>query len=333
MVARRVWTAAAMGVGVVVVAVVIALSLLAKNKAEREATRARDAMVASAVQADALLGAAQDAVRAGAPERAVAILKQSIAEHPSDEELRLALAELLLRTGDAAGALEQYEAVLASGHDQPAELWHAAGSVARVAGRADRAVTLLAEAVQREPGSAAYAVALGQARLALGDVGGAKADLVRAGSLDASIALVWGSLAEIHLQENAPGLARDLARRARELEPDVAVWRVIEARALNRLGEPEAALAVLAALAPRERHTGGVLTTLGQSYGLLDRPADAAREYAEAWRADPARGDLAYEAALWFERAGETERAREMARTAVAGGEERGRGLLERLNP
>ncbi len=322
-----------MAAGVVAAAIAIAVTLLSRNEAARAETRARDAAVASAAQADALLGVARDAVRSGSPERAVAILKQAVAEHPADEELRLALAELLLRTGDARGSLEQYEAVLTGGADQPAEVWYAAGAVARVAGQADRAVALLERAVEGEPGSATYAVALGQARLAVGDAEGAKADLVRAGALDGSIALVWGTLAEIHLRENSPGLARDLAKRARELEPGVGAWRVIEARALNRLGEPEGALAVLGALSPKERRTGGVLTTIGQSYGLLERPADAGEEYAQAWRAEPGRVELAYEAALWFERAGEAERARDLARAAVAGGEERGRAVLERLTP
>jgi predicted Zn-dependent protease len=298
--------------------------------ARRDARAAGGTATANAETVEALLAASQSAVRGGMPERALAILEGAVAEHGGDADLRLALAELLVRTGEHGAALSQFEAVLASG-ERPADVWYAAGTVARLAGRPGRAVELLSEASSRDPGSAVYALHLGQARLALGQIEAAKADLLRAGALDEGLAIVWGTLAEIALRENSGELARDLAARARGLEPGVGAWRVIEARALNRTGDPRSALAVLAALGTGEARSDGVLRTKGESHGLLGRPGDAAEMYAEAWRAEPGRTHLAYESAVWFERAGDGEAALEMARSAAAGGEARASGLVERL--
>ena len=78
---------------------------------------------------------------------------------------------------------------------------------------------------------------------------------------------------------------------------------MIEARALKRLGDPQAALDLLAALVPPERYNAGVLATAGECLGLLGRPGDAASWYEEAALANPDDAELAAEAARWRERA------------------------------
>ncbi|MEM7756296.1 MAG: hypothetical protein AAF297_11735, partial [Planctomycetota bacterium] len=118
-------------------------------------------------------------------------------------------------------------------------------------------------------------------------------------------------------------IARDMARRARELEPTVTAWRVIEARASNRLGDADTALILLGGVGPESATNDGVLRTKGEAFGLLGRPGDAARMYAEAGRP--------YDAAVWFERAGEIESAITAARRAASAGDERGAGLVARL--
>ena len=278
--------------------------------------------IAPLATSQAVIDASQAALRADEPERGVAMLSSAIAQHPGDTELRLALAELLVRTGDHAAAADQFAEVIAAG-DADAGTLYAAGSVARLAGQTERAIEWLAEASRREPANPNYAVHLGQARLAIGDSAAAKADLMRAVTLDEGLALAWGTLGEIHLQENDADIANDMARRARKLEPDVVAWRVIEARSLNRLGNPETALAVLRAAGPESARMDGVLSTRAASYGLLKQPGEAAEMYAEAGRP--------YDAALWFERAGDTAQATESAEAAVRGGDERARAILQRL--
>jgi len=229
------------------------------------------APVASAATVDALLEAARVAVRTEEPGRGVAILSAGVAEHPADVELRLALAELLVRTGDHAAAADQFAEAIALGTIDGATLY-AAGSVARLTGQNDRAADWLGRAVRAEPANPGYAVHFAQTLLARGDVEGAKAELVRAVALDESLAIAWGTLGEIHLRENNAELARDMARRARVLEPAVTAWRVIEARALNRLGEPRLALEVLAAVGPEAEGVGAVERLREQSRGLLGGP-------------------------------------------------------------
>ncbi|MEM1185093.1 MAG: tetratricopeptide repeat protein [Planctomycetota bacterium] len=285
---------------------------------------APEPQVAPAATAEALLEAARAAVRSDEPEKGVAVLRSAVGQFPEDPDLRLALAEVLVRTGDYQGATDQFAFVISAG-GADAQTLYAAGSVARNAGQPERAVAWLAEASQRAPADPAIALHLGQARLALGETASAKADLLRAATLDEGLAIAWGTLGEIALRENNSGIARDMARRARGLEPTVAAWRVIEARALNRLGAPADALQVLAGVGPDAKASDGVLKTQGESFGLLGRPEEAAALYESVGRD--------YDAALWFERAGLMGEALAAARRAAEAGDHRANALVERRGP
>jgi hypothetical protein len=81
------------------------------------------------------------------------------------------------------------------------------------------------------------------------------------------------------------------------------VWRVLEARILTRNNQPEQALAALTGLDLAQRLEPGVLQTMSECLGMLSRPADAAKLYSQASDTQPLRGDLALQAALWWERA------------------------------
>jgi hypothetical protein len=107
---------------------------------------------------------------------------------------------------------------------------------------------------------------------------------------------------------------------------------LVEARILNRRGEAEQAAAVLTALRADQRAEPAVLGVLAESYGLMRKPAEAAAMYAQASRAAASPNpELAYQAALWFERAGDKAQAMSFAKTAALLGHADAADLAKRL--
>jgi predicted Zn-dependent protease len=146
----------------------------------------------------------------------------------------------------------------------------------------------------------------------------ATASLLRATHLNPDLGEAWGTLAEIALRNDQLSIAEQHLEKARKLQPDVVRWRLVEARILNRRGQAEQAAAVLTALRPEQRNEPVVLGVLAESYGLMRRPADAAAIYAQASKAAATPSpELAYQAALWFERAGDKGQAMGFAKTAA----------------
>lgn len=278
----------------------------------------------------AALEAARAYVLRGEPAKADAVLREAITRFPDDHDLRVARAEVLLGLGREPEAYAEYVAALAIG-PRPAALEFAAGTVALRLGQGARAVEHFALARAQEPSNAAYALYLGQAQLAQGELSSAKASLLQAAHLDESNAVAWGALAEIALRENNLHLAIQHARRARGLQPQVAAWRVIEARALVRQGDPEGALALLRALDPSELYQKPVLELAGRCYGLLRRPELAAALYASAAEASRGDAELLYQTALWFQRAGDRGEALAYAQRAQAAGHPDAEALAQRL--
>jgi hypothetical protein len=65
---------------------------------------------------------------------------------------------------------------------------------------------------------------------------------------------------------------------------------------------------------------------------MLQRPGDAAAIFANAVEARPRHPELAFEAAVWYERAGDLANARAFAERASMLGSEPGRQMVERLS-
>lgn len=276
----------------------------------------RDARQPASPEAvEAILESARRHAAAGESGQARAVLRAAVEQHAMVREFRLALAELLVAQQDYAGAYAEYEAALAIGPRDPATEF-AAGIAAQKSGRPERAVEHYATAQAGDPSNAAYALWLGQAQLALGRTAEGKASVLRAANLDPDNATAWGLLADTALRENKLDLALQHVARARRLEPDAAAWRVIEARALKRQGKPEAALLVLGTIEQGQPSDPGVLRLMGECYGLLDRPRDAAELFARASDRKPGSAELAREAAAWLDRAGDAARAAEYRRRA-----------------
>ncbi len=284
-------------------------------------------------------------------QRAEAVLADAVEKHPFDKSLRLTQAQAFIgqqKWKDAYAAYQSAIAIVqstrggagdgaaATSAKQPvtkeeADLHFQAGTIAAKAGLMERSVEHYTMAQAGDPGEPKYPLYLAMVQLKLGQDTPAMASLIRATKLNPDLAEAWGTLAELELRQNHLGLAAQHLDKAKKLQPEVARWRIIEARLLNRQGDAERAATVLLALDPATRQTPQVLELLAESYGLLGKPEEAAAAYAEAARTKVDDPELAYQAAAWCERAGKIEEAKRFARAADAMGDERGAELLKEL--
>jgi len=271
---------------------------------------------ASTAKLDAILNAAESCRRTGENGKAEAILKQAIVEHPSEQRLYILYAEVLSADARLDEAYSNYEKALAIG-PREGEVEFAAGTLANMRGRFDRAIEHYSAAQTANPSDYRVPLFLGQVQLKMERIDEAKKSLLLSAKLKPDIPVTWGTLADIALRENKPSIALTHIAKAREIDPQATMWRVIEARAHKREGNPEKALTLLIGLDVNQRREPGVLPLMAECFGMLGKPAEAAAIYTQAADQDQARGELAYEAALWLERAGEKEKAGPYARRAA----------------
>ena len=299
---------------------------------------------------------------------ATAILSKLTEQAPTDQRVRMALAQALLGERSFSKAYEQYEAAISldgssSGGVQAviaqnpklAQLHAEAGTcammVANSAATAEngaasaptvgigRAIEHYSMAQTLDPTNARYPLFLAMAQMKGGTAesdSAAMASLVRASVLQPDLAEAWGTMGELELKRNRADLAAQHVDKAIKLQPEQPKWRVVRARIFNRQGEPEVALSTLAGLDEATRNSEGVLRLRGESYGLLKKPLDAAIMYEHAANmsasasktADP---ELWYRAALWYQRGGDLGKAKGAAEMAAMLGHAPARDLSRNL--
>lgn len=323
-----VWAVAAVGALTLITAAAVVLAL--RNPGTPAASAAGTARTGAV---DEILNASLSFKRNGEFGKAEAVLRQATAEHPGEQRLQVELGEVLTYLKRVDEAYTCYDRALAIG-PRSREIEFAAGTVANMAGKLDRAEEHYEAAQQADKTDWKAPLFLAQVQLKMNSpekTEEAKKNLVIAANLKPESATAWGTLADLALRENKTSLALQHIAKARQLEPSVVVWRVIEARALKRENRIEESLGVLVGLNDAERRETGVLATMAECYGMLRRPADAANIYAEASDAEPTRGDWAMEAAMWWERAGEKDTALVYAQRANANNVEGATDLVQRL--
>lgn len=269
-------------------------------------------------------------------------------QHPTDKAVRIAYAQSLLGQEKFAEAYQQYQKALALTPDpgikpgaesaKPvqrdptlAQLHFEAGTAANTAGLPDRAEEHYWMAQVLDAAEARYPLFLAMVQLRRGQDEAANASLIRAVRVNPDLGEAWGTLAELALKQNRLLIASQHVERARTLQPDQVRWRLVQARILNRQGEPAQAAALITSLPDSQRQDKDTLALLGESYGLLKRPSLAADMYAAASRSQPADADLAFLTAQWFDRAGDVEQAKAFARSASMLGHEEAKALLAKL--
>ncbi len=289
-----------------------------------EGASVRDSVVAI----EAGLSSAAEYQRTGKFAEAATILAKLAEQAPTDRAVRLAYAQALLGLKRYEEALKQFDSAIAlsgvsSGGAVPqkrdavlAQMHFEAGTCANAAGMIDKAMAYYETAQALDTAEPRYPVFLAMVQIRSGQDAAAMASLVRAIKLNPDMAEAWGTMAELEFKANRLQLARQHLERARTLQPDVSRWRILEARILNRQGDPETAATIIQSLPPGERADKSVMALLAESFGMLRQPAQAAAVYERAFAAAPTDPELAYFAATWYQRAGDAERAHALARTA-----------------
>lgn len=278
----------------------------------------------------AVLESSLEYMNVGEFDKAQVILAEATRQHPEDQDLRVAYAKALVALEKPGAAYEQMEAALAIGPRRH-ELEFLAGTCASSAQRLDRALEHFSMAQTGDLTAVNYPIYLGQVQRQLGLNDKAKVSFLRAVNMDPENAIARGSLADMYLSENKVAMAKQQIEFARKLEPKAASWRIIEARILKRDSEPEQALLVLQGMSEQDKLTLPALRLTAECYGMLSKPKAAAEIYARAVDAKPRHPQVAFEAALWYERAGDAEKARSFAERAAMLGSDEAQQMLTRL--
>lgn len=286
---------------------------------------------ASAIEA---LAKSQPLLVDGRWDEAVALLAPAAEAFPNDQELWLSLSSAHQGALRWAQALESLEVAIKLG-PATADMHVQAGTIANRAGNLDAAAGHYTKAQGLEPRVARHPLFLAMIQLKQGRDDAAMASLARATVLDGSMAEAWGTMAEIELRRNNSTMALQHVEKARASQPGAVRWRVIEARAHRRAGEPAKAVALLENLPPHERLAAPALGELADALGMLRRPGDAASLYLDAAIAagtsSTLQGEHLLNAARWQQRAGNIAKARQIAAEAAAAGNAEAVGFIADL--
>lgn len=277
-----------------------------------------------------ILGAVQVYVREENYSAAQRVLENAVATYPDDQEIRLALGDLYLLTGQTGMAYEQYIVGIEIGP----ETWAAqftAGTIANTLGRPEIAESHYAAAMRLDPSQPETPLYQAAIQMKLNKLSEAKANLAIAGKLSPDDVRAYSMRAEIALRENKANIALEQVQRARQLEPNALGLVLLEARALKRLGRAQQAVDLLTALPIQQAITPDAVRQLAEALGMLGRFDDAAARVMDAAERQPADASLKFEAALWLQRAGREQEAVEWARSASAQGSTRAGAWLDSL--
>lgn len=249
--------------------------LVMTDRREEALSTARQAMVAVPHDASAYI-----AVSLLAPAEAVQTLQLATRKVPGDPRVHETLAEALLATGDAQGAVASAAAALGIDPSLPGArlVYMYATEVQRgaldsigyselVALRRDAtsnpagALAGLDGLAERYPKSSLVRMARAQPRAATGDLSGAKADLAEAMQLDPTNSEAAAALGLLHASTGEPASAKPLLAAAVEARPSDASLGVALAKAELAVGEAAAAASRLEALWQTNPRSVDVLLT------------------------------------------------------------------------
>ncbi len=265
---------------------------------------------------NAALAAADEYLRNGQYVNAGVILDRATAKFPDDRQIREVYAAALLGQQRYPEALTQLEEALRIGPPS-VKLYMDAGVVANQAGKTDRAAELLNLGALKDPNEPQLPLYLAMVQIKQGNDAAATASLVKALRLKDDLPEAWGTLAELALKTNDLSLAKQHVAKARALQPDNLRWRNTEARIAKREGNPRAAIDLLQAFDPEDLYKANALTTLADALAMDSKPLAAARLYSNAAINIGTDGELYYQAAIFFQKAGDASMARSSARLAL----------------
>ncbi len=329
--AARVNTASLIALAVLVGAILLSVFAISGGQTPVKASGAENAARVSPAEAvETVLDAVQKRVRAGDHEQGAVLLEEATRSYPDQQSLRLALAECYVALNRPADAYDQYVAALSIG-PRDAATEFAAGTMARICMKFELAMEHYAAAQSADMANPTYALYLAQMQRRMNQIEECKVSLLRVVKLQPENAIAWGTLADIALNENKLDLATQHIARARELEPRVGTWRLIEARILKRQSKPEQALLVLNGLSDAERGELHNVRLIAECSAMLGDQDGAVAAVVKASDGNPMSHELALEAATWLHNSGDDERARQYAIRARTLGNEHAESLLAQI--
>jgi predicted Zn-dependent protease len=216
--------------------------------------------------AQAALDSARVLVQRGDFAAARALVERVAPTFPNDQDLRLTLAQALIGEKKFPEAYAAMKDAIAIGPALPS-IHFDAGTVANQAGLlidAERHYTL---AQKGDPTNPLFPLYLAMVQIKQGQDLAATASLLRVVKLDESIAEAWGTLGELQLKADRPGVAADQFARAMRLQPTLARWRVGAARAALKQGDKARAEGLIAGLDDKSRSDPTVQAVIAEIRG------------------------------------------------------------------
>lgn len=147
------------------------------------------------------------------------ILADAVKASPAQPQARLAYVEHLLRHGDPQAALVVAQEGATNAPDS-VELQVALGRTQLAAGDARRAVATFAQMAAKYPTEAIHQLRLSEAQVQSKDLAAARASLGKALAIEPRSYAAKRSLAALALQENRPDEARGIARELQKTQPN-----------------------------------------------------------------------------------------------------------------
>ncbi len=284
-----------------------------------------------AAAATKAMDAASQYLRQGDIDTAIVILEGALLELPRDQQLRLLYAEALALQGDFASAYEQADRAIPLGPDHP-EYRHAAAMYANKAGMPEHAETQWLMAQKLDASNPRFPLSLGLVQYKLGNLIAAKKNLLVASRLAPESPEAWAVLAQISLDDGHPSVGLQHIARARSLAPEMWQLRLTEARLLRREGRPHDGAQTMLEIDDSILLANDVaLEEAAACLGMIDEFNRAASLYTNAAMQRPSDREVAYWAAYWLDRAGDSKLALDFATRAERNGHPLAASLRQRL--
>lgn len=268
--------------------------------------------IAQTESIEEILGAVQVYVRNQQFAQALTVLEKSVAQYPSDQELRLSLGDLYMMRQRYNEAYDQYLAAIEIG-PSTAKAEFTAGTLANMLDRPELAEAHYSAAMRLDPSNPDIPVYLAAIQMKTNHLDEAKVNLALAGKMAPDSARIYAMRSEIALRQNKPTIALEQIRKARGIEPRALGWVLQEARVLKRQGDAQGAVDLLTALPQEQLEDPETAYQLAECYGMLGKPDEAASRLIDVADKHPTDPKLVFEVALWLERAGKREQALDWA--------------------
>jgi len=298
----------------------------ATNEPTKPQTPVAASSAPGADEIDAALDAAHQYLDGDDLPRAEAVLAVLLDKAPREARAHELLGQVLARrgvkaraAGDPAAAGEAYAeayehyAIAVELDADSAGLQQSAGIVAHAAGLPEEALAHYRAAASLDPRRAQYPLYAAQVLIETKRYDEATTALDTVIVLDPDEPIAHASLAIVALEQGRYDEALSHIAEARRIVPGDLRFRAQEARIHRRRGAPEMAVELLEATDEPSRATEVVAVELAESYGDLDRHADAAMIWEQIFRrqrGEPRAYRTAVRAGQAHLRAGSTEAAR-----------------------